>query len=168
MSEPRNNYPFTAPTPGFPWKPVLLTAFAVLALVGIILLIRKGGGTGLATAAPAVALGMARASRRGPSYGPPQKVPIDMEFLKAQLRQGASENAVMTPTRLKLVLNLLFERRNLAPPFASEQQMAKILFPLGLHSTVRTMPGRSERRWYDFADVGTHETPAQYASTITR
>ena len=161
MNEPRNNYPFTAPTPGFPWKPVLLTAFAVLALVGIILLIRKGGGAGLATAAPAAALGVARANRRVSSYGPPQKVPIDMEFLKAQLREGASENAVMTPTRLKLVLNRLFERRNLAPPFDSEQQMAKILAPLGLHSTVRTMPGRSERRWYALASMETHDTPTK-------
>ena len=161
MSEPRNNYPFTAPTPDFPWKALLFTAFAVLALVGVILLIRRGGGAALAIAAPAVALGMARANRRGQSSGPHHKEAIDMEFLKVLLRQCANKKVVITPTELKFVLNRVFEQRNLAPPFASEQQMAKILFPLGLHSTVRTMPGRSERRWYDFADVGTHDTPAQ-------
>ena len=160
MSEPRNNYPFTAPTPGFPWKPVLLTAFAVLALVGIILLIRKGGGVALAAAVPAVAFGMARTNGKRPSAGVRHKQPIDMEFLKAQLRQGASENVVVTPTTLKTVLNKLFEKKHLPPPFDSEQQMAKILAPLGLHSTVRTMPGRSERRWYALASMGSHGTPA--------
>jgi hypothetical protein len=84
-----------------------------------------------------------------------------MEFLKAQLRQGASEKVVVTPTELKFVLNGFFEKNNLSPPFESEQQMAKILSPLGLHSKVRTMPGRSERRWYDLAAYGAHETPTQ-------
>ena len=43
MSEPRDNHPQTAPTPRFPWKHVLFTALAVLAIVGLIILIRKGG-----------------------------------------------------------------------------------------------------------------------------
>ena len=84
-----------------------------------------------------------------------------MEFLVAQLRQGASEKIVATPTELKIVLNSFFEKNNLPPPFESEQQMAKILAPLGLHSKVRTRPGRSERRWYDLAGNGAHETRAK-------
>ena len=84
-----------------------------------------------------------------------------MEFLKAQLREGAKEKAIVTPTELKLVMNRFFEQNNLPPPFDSEQKMAKVLFPLGLHSTVRTVPGRSERRWYDLSGYGTHETPTQ-------
>ena len=84
-----------------------------------------------------------------------------MDLLKAQLRQGVSEKMVVTPTEMKLVLNGLFEKNNLPPPFESEQHMAKILAPLGLRSKVRTRPGRSERRWYDLASLGAHETPAQ-------
>jgi hypothetical protein len=161
MSEPRDHYPQTDPTPQFPWKHVLFTALAVLALVGIIILIRKGGGAALATAAPAVALGVVRANRRRASAGVHDREPIDMDFLKAQLRQGASEKVVVTPTELKIVLNGFFEKNNFSPPFESEQQMAKILSPLGLHSKVRTMPGRSERRWYDLAAYGNHEAPIQ-------
>ncbi len=140
---------------------MLFTAVAVLAVVGLIILIRKGGGAALATAAPAVALSMVQAHRRGPSARVEPKEPIDMEFLKAQLRQGASEKVVATPTELKIVLNGFFEEHNLPPPFESEQQMAKILAPLGLQSKVRSMPGRSERRWYDLAGMEAHETPAQ-------
>ena len=160
MSEPRDHHFQATPPPGFPWKHVLLTALAVLALVGVIILIRKGGGVALAAAAPAVALSVAGA-HRGSSAGAQRKEPIDMEFLKAQLRQGVSEKMVVTPTEMKLVLNGLFEKTNLPPPFESEQHMAKILAPLGLRSKVRTMPGRSERRWYDLASLGAHETPAK-------
>ena len=157
MSESTHNDPRSAPTPHFPWEHVLYTALAVLALVGIILLIRKGGGVALAAAAPAVALGVVRANRRGTH----QREPIDMEFLAAQLRQGVSEKMVVTPTEMKFVLNGLFEKSHLPPPFDSERHMAKVLATLGLHSKVRTRPGRSERRWYDLAGKGAHETPAQ-------
>ena len=161
MSEPTNNYPQTTPTPRFPWMHVVFTALAVLAVVGLIILIRKGGGVVLAAAAPAVALGVVRAHRSKDSAGVQHKEPIDMEFLKAQLRQGASEKVVATPTELKIVLTRIFEKHNLPPPFESEQQMAKILAPLGLQSRVRSIPGRSERRWYDLASMEAHETPAQ-------
>ena len=161
MNEPRDHQLQPAPTPPFPWKHVLVTALAVLAVVGFIILIRKGGGAAVMAAAPTAALTMARAHRRGPSAGAQRKEPIDMDFLKAQLRQGASEKIVATPTELKIVLNGFFEKHNLPPPFESEQQMAKILAPLGLHSRVQSRPGRSERRWYDLVDMGTHETPAQ-------
>lgn len=157
MSESTNNYPQATPTPPFPWEHVLYTALAVLALVGIIILVRKGGGMALAAAAPAVALGVVRANG-GRTH---KKVPIDMEFLVAQLRHGVTEKMVVTPTEMKLILNGLFEDNNLPPPFESEQHMAKVLAPLGLRSTVRTRPGRSERRWYDLAGNGAHETPAQ-------
>ena len=159
MSEPRDHHLQTTPPPGFPWKHVLFTALAVLAIVGLIILIRKGGGVALA-AAPAVALGVIRANReRGSARA--HREPIDMEFLKAQLRQGADEKVVATPTELKIVLNSFFEQSNLSPPFESEQQMAKILAPLGLQSKIRSMPGRSERRWYDLAGNGAHETRAK-------
>lgn len=161
MNEPRDNHFPTDPTPRFPWKHVLLTALAVLGLVGLIVLIRKGGGVALAAAAPAVALGVARANRRKGSAGVHRHEPIDMEFLMSQLQQGASEKVVITPTELKLGLNGLFEKNNLHPPFESEQHMAKILAPLGLKSKVRTMPGRSERRWYDLGSLDAHEAPAQ-------
>src|SRR4029077_258252 len=105
MNEARDNQPQTDPTPRFPWKHVLFTALAVLALVGIIILLRKGGGVALATAAPAVALGVVRANRRRASAEAHHNEPIDMDFLKVQLRWGASEKAVVTPTELKLVLN---------------------------------------------------------------
>ena len=157
MSEQRDRHFQTTPPPDFPWKHVLFTALAVLAVVGVIILIRKGGGVALAAAAPAVALGVVRATR-GRAH---PREPIDMEFLVAQLRQGASEKAVVTPTELKLVLNGLFEKSNLPPPFESEQHMAKVLAPLGLQSKIRSMPGRSERRWYDLAGNGVHETPAK-------
>lgn len=156
MSE-STNYPQTAPLPRFPWRHVLFTALAVLAVVGVIILIRKGGGVALAAAAPAVALGVVRATR-GKTH---QRQPIDMDFLVAQLRQGASEKMVLTPTEMKIVLNGLFEKSHLPPPFESEQHMAKVLAPLGLHSKVGTRPGRSERRWYDLAGNGAHETPAK-------
>lgn len=161
MSESRDNHPRTASTPPFPWKHVLFTALAVLAVVGLIILIRKGGSAALAAAAPAVALGVVRAHHSTKRDGVRHNEPIDMDFLKAQLRQGASEKIVATPTELKIVLNGFFEKHNLPTPFESEQQMAKILAPLGLHSKVRSRPGRSERRWYDLADMGAHETPAQ-------
>ena len=161
MNESRDNHTPTVPPPRFPWKHVLLTALAVLAVVGLIVLIRKGGGVALAAAAPAVALGMAGAHRNRSSRTAQHKQPIDMEFLKTQLQEGAREKAIVTPTELKLVLNGLFEKRDLPPPFDSEQQMAKVLFPLGLRSIVRTVPGRSERRWYDLSGYGAHETPAQ-------
>ena len=157
MSEPRDYHFQATPSPGFPWKHVLITALTVLAVVGLIMLIRKGGGAALAAAAPAVALGVVRATR-GRTH---QREPINMEFLVAQLRQGASEKVVATPTELKIVLNSFFEKNNLPPPFESEQQMAKILAPLGLYSKVRTRPGRSERRWYDLAGNGAHETRAK-------
>lgn len=163
MSESINNYPQTAQSRRFPWEHVLFTALAVLAVVGLIILIRKGGGAALAAAAaaaPAVALSVARA-HRGMSGGAQRKEPVDMEFLKAQLRQGAIEKIVATPTELKIVLNRFFDMNHLPPPFESEQQMAKILAPLGLHSKVRTRPGRSERRWYDLSGNGAHETPAK-------
>lgn len=160
MNDSTNNYPQAAPKPPFPWKHVLVTALAVLGFVILIVLIRKGGGVALAAAAPAVALSLARA-HRGPSAGAQRKEPIDMDFLKAQLRQGAIEKVVVTPTELKIVLNSFFEKNHLPPPFESEQHMAKVLAPLGLHSKVRTKPGRSERRWYDLAGNGAHETPAQ-------
>ena len=161
MNESRDNLTMTVPAPRFPWKHVLLTALAVLAVVGLIVLIRKGGGVALAAAAPAVALGVAGANRSRSSRSARHKEPIDMEFLKAQLREGAKEKALVTPTELKLVLNRFFEQNNLPPPFDSEQQMAKVLFPLGLRSSIRTVPGRSERRWYDLSGYDTHETPAQ-------
>ena len=161
MNESRDNHTPTIPSPRFPWKHVLLTALTVLALVGLIVLIRKGGGVALAAAAPAVALGISGANRNRTSQTAQHKEPIDMEFLKAQLREGGREKAIMTPTELKLILNRLFEKSNLPPPFDSEQHMAKVLFPLGLHSKVRTVPGRSERRRYDLSGYGVHETPAQ-------
>ena len=157
MSEPTDHHFQTTPSPSFPWKHVLITALTVLAVVGLIMLIRKGGGAALAAAAPAVALGVVRATR-GRTH---QREPINMEFLVAQLRQGASEKIVATPTELKIVLNSFFEQNNMPPPFESEQQMAKILAPLGLYSKVRTRPGRSERRWYDLAGNGAHETRAK-------
>ena len=160
MHEPNDNHAPTDPAPHFPWKHVLLTALAVLAVVGLIILIRKGGSAALAVA-PAVALGVAGANRNRSSQSAQHKEPIDTEFLKAQLREGGREKAIMTPTELKLIMNRLFEKRNLPAPFDSEQHMAKVLFPLGLHSTVRTVPGRSERRWYDLSSYGTHEAPAQ-------
>ena len=49
MSEHRNHHQ-TGPIPGFPWQHVLFTALAVLAVVGLIILIRKGGGVALAAA----------------------------------------------------------------------------------------------------------------------
>jgi hypothetical protein len=161
MNQLRDNHLPTDPTPRFPWNHVVLTALIVLALVGLIVLIRRGGGAALAAAVPAVALSVGRASRRSPGSRIRGKEPIDMEFLKAQLREGAMEKAIVTPTELKLVLNGLFEKNNLHPPFESEQQLAKVLSPLGLHSAVRMVPGRSERRWYDLTGYGTHEAPAQ-------
>ena len=86
------------------------TALAVLAIVGLIIIIRKGGGTALAAAAPAVALGVVRA-RTKEIAGAQRKEPIDMDFLKAQLRQGASEKVVVTPSELKIVLNSFFEEK---------------------------------------------------------
>lgn len=44
MNEPGDKQPQPAPTPPFPWMHVLFTALAVLAVVGLIILIRKGGG----------------------------------------------------------------------------------------------------------------------------
>ena len=161
IDEPTDHQPSIVPPPRFPWKHVLLTALAVLAVVGLIVLIRKGGGGSLAAAVPAVALGVAGTSRNRSSRKSQHKEPIDMEFLKAQLQEGVREKAIVTPTELKLVLNGLFEKRDLPPPFDSEQHMAKVLFPLGLHSKIRTVPGRSERRWYDLSGYGTHEASAQ-------
>ena len=161
MSELRDHHFQTSHGPGFPWRHVLLTAFAVLAVVGLIILIRKGGGGAVAAAAPAVAAAVARAYGGKKSAGAHRQEPIDIQFLTNQLQQGASEKVVVTPTELKLGLNGLFEQHNLPPPFESEQHMAKILAPLGLRSKVRTRSGRPERRWYSLADLGAYETRAQ-------
>jgi hypothetical protein len=141
--------------PPFPWKHVLITALVVLAVVGLILIIRRGAGPGVAAALPAVALSVARASRT--THKTQTKEPIDMEFLKAQLREGAKEGAIGTPTELRIVLNKHFEEHGMPSPFVSERQLARVLSRLGLHSKVRSMPGRSERRWYDLSEYGAQD-----------
>ena len=67
---------------------------------------------------------------------------------------------VVTPTELFRFLNILLKKAELSL-FTSTQEMAQLLESMGLKSQVRTVTGRSERRWYDLTGYSTHETPAQ-------
>jgi hypothetical protein len=83
--------------------------------------------------------------------------PIDLEFVKARLADIArcwlehNEAPLLTPSQLFMVLNRLLSKGQW-PGFASPGHMALELVKLGLRSQVRTVEGRSERRWYDLAE----------------
>jgi hypothetical protein len=144
------------------WGTIAIRAWmVVLLVVGVIVLIkmfrRGGAGIALAVAAPTVA---AASIRRRSADGPTTRPAIDEEFLKTWLARVAVNEPLLTPAELCAVLNSLFRNDGRAEPFDSPMQMARELKKLGLQSSVRSVPGRSERRWYDLTGYGTHEASA--------
>jgi len=127
---------------------VALIALALGALYLLLKALRRGGGPAFFTAAlPFAAMGITATQLR-------KHEPIDQEQLRNELKEVAQKAPIVTPTELYEAL------REQGLPFSSVRQMARELTPLGLRSEVRTVPARSERRWYDLSGYGTHETSA--------
>jgi hypothetical protein len=142
------------------WGQVALRAWvvvlAIVAVVVVIKIIRRGGaGMAVAVAAPVIAAASASRTRRNRRQEPQE---IDQDFLKLWLSRGAKEAPLITPTELCDVLNNLFRQDGRPEPFDSPGKMARELKKLGLQSSVRSVPGRPERRWYDLTGYGTHES----------
>ena len=140
------------------WCKVLIRiAMMMLVVVGVILfinLLRRGGaGVVMAATAPAAAATLMRRSAKRRRDTRPE---INQEFLKFNLKRIGETEPVLTPVELCHVVNSLFEKEGREHPFDSPQHMARELKKLGLKSSVRSVAGRSDRRWYDLAGYGTH------------
>ena len=124
--------------------PLLLGLIAV----GIFLLLRKprrrGPGMPLAALVPTLPLRAARTRTHKPGL-------IDTALLRKHVQEVARQEALIPPTRLCRALR----QRGLL--LTSEQHMARELRSLGLRSEVRTVSGRTERRWYDLSAFGSHD-----------
>jgi hypothetical protein len=124
---------------------LLLAALAAGALVILLKVLRRGGaGVILAAAAPAVAM----SAMRSPT---PATETIDTTDLQAHLSNIAAHDPLIPPVRLFEAL------RDHGVQLTSEWNMARELRKLGLRSEVRTVPGRTERRWYDLTEYASHE-----------
>jgi hypothetical protein len=135
-----------APTPLPDWvKWLLLAALTAGALMILLKVLRRGGaGVILAAAAPA----MAMSAMRSPA---PAVETIDTADLQAHLRNIAAHDPLVPPVRLFEAL------RDQGVPLTSERHMGRELRQLGLRSEVRTVPGRTERRWYNLTEYANHE-----------
>ena len=133
------------PAPWPEWaKWLLWSALAAGAVYVLMKVLRQGGaGVLMAAAAPAVALAAGRAT----AAAEPTE-PID---LHAHLRAIADQESLIPPVQLFEAL------RDRGVPLTSERHMARELRQLGLQSGVRTVKGRTERRWYDLTEYSTHE-----------
>jgi len=146
---------------GVNWGTIAIRAWmVVLLVVGVIVVIKMFRRGGAAVALAAVAPVAVASIRRRSADGPTTRPAIDQEFLKTWLAQVAVSEPLLTPAELCAVLNSLFRNDGRAEPFDSPMQMARELKKLGLQSSVRSVPGRSERRWYDLTGYGAHETSA--------
>lgn len=119
-----------------------------LIAAGIFLLLRKprrrGAGMPVTALVPALPLRAARVRTHKPD-------PIDTALLKKHLQEIARQEALIPPTRLCRAL------RQRGVPLTSEQHMARELRGLDLRSEVRTVSGRTERRWYDLSAFISHD-----------
>jgi hypothetical protein len=163
MEDSNKQFPTELPhrQKGPDWATVALRAWLILlAVVAVIILIKmfRRGGAGMAVAMAAPAVAVASTSRTCKEREEPKN--IDQDFLKLWLSRIAVEDPLMTPAELCGVLNILFQKDGRPEPFDSPSQMARELKKLGLQSSVRSVRGRSERRWYDLTGFGTH-APAQ-------
>jgi hypothetical protein len=139
------------------WATVALRVwFMILIVAAIIVCIKffRRGGTGIALAMVAPAVVAVSTPQTRKARQEPKKV--DQEFLKLWLSQVSKEEPLLTPAQLCEVLNGLFRNDGRPEPFDSPMQMARELKKLGLQSSVRSVLGRSERRWYDLSGYGTH------------
>jgi hypothetical protein len=126
-------------------KWLLLAALAAGALAFLLKALRRGsGGAVLAAAAPIVALGAARSPVPIPE-------PIDVTELQAHLREIAAHEPLLPPIQLFQAL------QTQGVPLLSDRHMASELRKLGLRSEVRTVKGRTERRWYNLTEYATNE-----------
>ena len=125
-----------------------LVSLLGLIAVGIFLLFRKprrrGPGMPVAALIPTLPLRAARTRTHKPGL-------IDTALLKKHLQEIAGREPLLPPTQLYRALC----QRGL--PLTSCQQMAGELTRLGLHSEVRTVSGRTERRWYDLSAFVSHD-----------
>ena len=147
------------------WVRVLWVIMGIGLLVGLVVLILRGGprlGPALAVAAGAAAASTLM-GKRVPTRKRP---PIDRAFVGLRVQELGQHllqtegTALFTPTELFRFLNILLEKAELTV-FTSAQEMARLLESMGLKSQVRTVAGRSERRWYDLSGPGTHNVPTQ-------
>jgi hypothetical protein len=123
-----------------------LVSLLGLIVVGILLLVgrRRGAGMPVTALVPGLPLRAARVRTHKPD-------PIDAALLEKHLQELAWQEALIPPTRLCRAL------RQRGLPLTSEQQMARELRSLGLRSEVRTVSGRTERRWYDLSAFISHD-----------
>ena len=130
---------------------VKICAILLLLLLAVLLIrfLRRGGAAvALAAAGPLAVATLLKSPSIGRVRTRPQ---VDQDRLLAAVREIGATKSPKTPTELCQLLNAGFEQRGLAVPFESPQQMAQELKKLGLQSSVRVVPGRSERRWYDLS-----------------
>ena len=126
------------------WVRVLMWSLLITVAVGLLILvikaIRKGGAGALIAAVPA-AVAVAARKRSIP------KPQISPDLLRRHLEEVAAHETLITPTDL---CDWLFEQ---GVQFGSVQQMAHEMGLIDLHSQVRSVKGRSERRWYDLSTL---------------
>lgn len=137
-------------TPWPEWaKWLLWSALAAGAVYLLAKVLRRGGASELmGAAAPVMAMVVAGSAAAAEPLGPIN--PIERTELQAQLREIADQEPLIPPVRLCQAL------RDRGVEFNSEQHMARELRHLGLRSEVRTMKGRTERRWYDLTPYTNH------------
>ena len=144
MNDIHDNSEIPPPWPEWAKWLLWMTLAAGAAYLVIKVLRRGGAGMILAAAAPAVAM----SAMRSPA---PAAEAIDTTNLQMHLRNIAVHDPLIPPV-------LLFDAlRGQGMEFTSEQHLARELRKLGLRSQVRTVLGRTERRWYDLTEYATHE-----------
>lgn len=119
----------------------LLIALGAALLFLVIKAARKGGAGALIAAVPAAAVAVAARKRSIP------KPQISQDLLRRHLEEVAAHETLITPTDL---YDRLFRQ---GVQFGSAQQMAHELGLIELRSQVRSVSGRSERRWYDLSTL---------------
>ena len=83
---------------------------------------------------------------------------IEHPLLRNSLKEIGNQGDLLTPTELWEKL----KERNVVFPTA--QQMGHALGAMGLHSEIRTVAGRPERRWYNLTAWNQQDEPRQIAS----
>lgn len=137
----------TATPPPWPeWAKWLLWTTLAAGAVYLVVKVFRRGGAGLILAATAPV--MAMNAMRSPT---PAIETIDTTDLQTHLRNIAAHDPLIPPVQLFEAL------RDQGVSLISERHMGRELRQLGLRSEVRTVPGRTERRWYNLTEYTNHE-----------
>ena len=142
MDKPNFNSPPPGPCPR--WAQILYISMGIMAgvffLFCLIKALRHEAGAVFKALPAAVAVGIGKARLRA-------RKSIHKDLLHAHLREIAVHIPLVSPTEL------LEDLRMKGFPITSIQHMARELASIGLHSQVRSVPGRKERRWYDLSKL---------------